>query len=45
MTIEQVPDIPTFRQDTAAFIHDLPQGRGEIANHPIPDRVRRTRAA
>ncbi len=26
MTIEQVPDIPTFRQNTAAFIHDLPPG-------------------
>ncbi len=24
MTIEQVPDIPMFRQNTAAFIHDLP---------------------
>ena len=23
-TIEQVPDIPLFRQNTAAFIHDLP---------------------
>jgi phenylpyruvate tautomerase PptA (4-oxalocrotonate tautomerase family) len=26
MTIEQVPDIATFRQNTAAFIHDLPAG-------------------
>jgi phenylpyruvate tautomerase PptA (4-oxalocrotonate tautomerase family) len=26
MTIEQVPDIPMFRQNTAAFIHDLPDG-------------------
>jgi len=26
MTIEQVPDIPMFRQNTAAFIHDLPRG-------------------
>jgi len=26
MTIEQVPDIPMFRQNTAAFIHDLPAG-------------------
>src|ERR1700749_609864 len=26
MTIEQGPDIPMFRQDTAAFIHDLPAG-------------------
>ena len=24
MTIEQVPDIPMFRQNTAAFIHGLP---------------------
>ena len=24
MTIEQVPDIPMFRQNTAAFIHELP---------------------
>jgi phenylpyruvate tautomerase PptA (4-oxalocrotonate tautomerase family) len=26
MTIEQVPDIPMFRQNTAAFIHDVPVG-------------------
>ncbi len=25
MTIEQVPDIPMFRQNTAGFIHDLPE--------------------
>jgi phenylpyruvate tautomerase PptA (4-oxalocrotonate tautomerase family) len=25
MTIEQVPDIPMFRQNTAAFVHDLPR--------------------
>ncbi len=24
MTIERVPDIPMFRENTAAFIHDLP---------------------
>jgi phenylpyruvate tautomerase PptA (4-oxalocrotonate tautomerase family) len=24
MTIEQVPDIPMFRTNTAAFVHDLP---------------------
>src|ERR1700744_2188934 len=24
MTIEQVPDIPMFRKNTAAFIHELP---------------------
>src|SRR6266852_574353 len=26
MKIEQVPDIPMFRQNTAAFVHDLPHG-------------------
>ena len=26
MTIEQVPDIPMFRKNTAAFVHDLPEG-------------------
>ena len=26
MTIEQVPDIPMFRKNTAAFVHDLPNG-------------------
>ena len=26
LTIEQVPDIPMFRQNTAAFILDLPAG-------------------
>src|ERR1700677_4173541 len=26
MALEQVPDIPMFRQNTAAFIHDLPAG-------------------
>jgi phenylpyruvate tautomerase PptA (4-oxalocrotonate tautomerase family) len=25
MKIEQVPDIPMFRQNTAAFVHDLPR--------------------
>jgi hypothetical protein len=25
MTIEQVPDIPMFRKNTAAFVHDMPQ--------------------
>lgn len=24
MQIEQVPDIPMFRQNTAAFVHELP---------------------
>jgi hypothetical protein len=24
MTIEQVPDIPMFRENTAAFVHELP---------------------
>jgi phenylpyruvate tautomerase PptA (4-oxalocrotonate tautomerase family) len=26
MAVEQVPDIPLFRENTAAFIHDLPAG-------------------
>ena len=26
MAIEQVPDIPMFRKNTAAFVHDLPAG-------------------
>jgi phenylpyruvate tautomerase PptA (4-oxalocrotonate tautomerase family) len=26
MTIEQVPKIPMFRQNTAGFVHDLPEG-------------------
>ena len=26
MTVVQVPDIPMFRQNTAAFVHDLPAG-------------------
>lgn len=26
MTIEQVPNIPMFRQNTAGFVHDLPAG-------------------
>jgi phenylpyruvate tautomerase PptA (4-oxalocrotonate tautomerase family) len=26
MTIEQVPSIPMFRQNTAALVHDLPEG-------------------
>ena len=26
MTVEKVPDIPMFRQNTAAFIHELPPG-------------------
>jgi phenylpyruvate tautomerase PptA (4-oxalocrotonate tautomerase family) len=25
MAVEQVPDIPLFRQNTAAFVHDLPR--------------------
>jgi hypothetical protein len=27
MVIEEVPDIPMFRQNTAAFIHELPPTR------------------
>jgi phenylpyruvate tautomerase PptA (4-oxalocrotonate tautomerase family) len=26
MTIEEVPDIPMFRENTAGFVHDLPAG-------------------
>jgi phenylpyruvate tautomerase PptA (4-oxalocrotonate tautomerase family) len=26
MTIEKVPDIPMFRKNTAAFVHELPEG-------------------
>jgi phenylpyruvate tautomerase PptA (4-oxalocrotonate tautomerase family) len=26
MTVEQVPDIPMFRKNTAAFVHELPDG-------------------
>jgi phenylpyruvate tautomerase PptA (4-oxalocrotonate tautomerase family) len=26
MQVEQVPDIPMFRKNTAAFIHELPEG-------------------
>jgi len=26
MTVEQVPNIPMFRKNTAAFVHDLPVG-------------------
>jgi hypothetical protein len=28
MAIEGVPDIPIFRQNTAAFVHELPAGHG-----------------
>src|SRR3978361_1887263 len=30
MTIEAVPNIPMFRQNTAGFVHDLPEG--DISN-------------
>ena len=30
MTIEAVPNIPMFRQNTAGFVHDLPEG--DVAN-------------
>jgi phenylpyruvate tautomerase PptA (4-oxalocrotonate tautomerase family) len=30
MAIEQVPDIPMFRKNTAAFVHELPAG--DLAN-------------
>ena len=32
MTIEQVPDIPMFRQNTAAFIHELPPSHSPNVN-------------
>ena len=32
MAIEKVPDIPMFRKNTAAFVHDLPA--------ELPSRVR-----
>jgi hypothetical protein len=34
MTIEQVPDIPMFRKNTAAFVHDL--DAGHLAPPPFP---------
>jgi phenylpyruvate tautomerase PptA (4-oxalocrotonate tautomerase family) len=30
MTIEQVPDIPMFRQNTAAFVHDVADGLANV---------------
>jgi phenylpyruvate tautomerase PptA (4-oxalocrotonate tautomerase family) len=30
MTVEQVPDLPLFRKNTAAFVHELPPG--QLAN-------------
>jgi len=30
MTIEQVPDIPMFRQNTAAFVHDVTDGLANV---------------
>jgi phenylpyruvate tautomerase PptA (4-oxalocrotonate tautomerase family) len=39
MAIEQVPDIPLFRQNTAAFVHELPAaGLANVDGHS--DRVR-----
>ena len=29
MRIEGVPDIPMFRENTAAFIHEMPSGSGQ----------------
>jgi hypothetical protein len=40
MTIEQVPDIPMFRKNTAAFIHDLPSsGLSNVDGDPTYVRV------
>ncbi len=36
MTIEQVPNIPMFKQNTAGFVHDLPHrqhGTGQPLHH------------
>lgn len=33
MTIEQVPDIPLFRDNTTAFIHELPDEALANVNH------------
>ena len=47
MTIEQVPDIPMFRQNTAAFVHELPAGAlsnvdgDRLRPGPGPDQRRR----
>jgi phenylpyruvate tautomerase PptA (4-oxalocrotonate tautomerase family) len=30
MTIEQVPNIPMFRKNTAAFVHELPSGLSNV---------------
>ena len=30
MTIEQLPNIPMFRQNTAAFIHELPESLANV---------------
>ena len=40
MTIEQVPDIPLFRTNTAAFVHDLPEDSlanvdGDLEREPV----------
>lgn len=39
MEVEQVPDIPLFRQNTAAFVHELPSGATANADGDS-DRVR-----
>ena len=50
MTVEQVPDIPMFRDNTAAFVHDLPadshlerQRRQHLRPGPGPHQRRRAR--
>jgi hypothetical protein len=36
MKIEQVPDIPMFRQNTAAFVHELSTGAGDSMETRTP---------
>ena len=50
MTVEQVPDIPMFRDNTAAFVHELPaacdlerQRRQHLRPGPGPHQRRRAR--
>jgi hypothetical protein len=51
MTIEQVPDIPMFRKNTAAFVHELPtsglsnvERRHHLGACPGPHERRRPRS-
>ena len=43
MRVEQVPDIPMFRQNTAAFVHaDQPQARSACSVHCGTAQIART---